>query len=70
MRNIGQQFYQARIHKNLSQAALAKIAGLTQAAISKIEAGKDVQLSTLLTLAKALGLEIVAITSALFNARD
>ena len=62
MRNIGQQFHQARLNKKWSQAVVAKLAHVTQAMVSKIESGRDVQLSTLLALAKVLELEITTIT--------
>ncbi|EKD77474.1 MAG: hypothetical protein ACD_42C00322G0007 [uncultured bacterium] len=62
MNSIDQQVRQARIHQNLSQVSLAKLARVTQAMVSKVEAGRDVQLSTLLALVNVLGLEIVALT--------
>ncbi len=62
MRTLAQQLHQARINKQLSQTALAKLAHLTQPMVSKAESGRDIQLSTLLALAKALTLEIVAVT--------
>ena len=62
MRHIGQQLHQARINQHLSQAALAKLAHVTQAMVSKVEAGRDVKLSTLLALTVVLKLEITALT--------
>lgn len=45
--------------KNLSQATLAKRAGLSREYINKIEAGRyDPPLSTLNSLAKALGVPV------------
>lgn len=62
MFSIPQQLRAARIRKNLSQESLAKLAHVTQAMVSKVEAGRDVQLSTLVALANVLGLEIMALT--------
>ena len=53
-----------RKQQGLSQIDLAKRAGLTQAMISKIEAGKDVRFSTLQAAAQALGLHILALNHA------
>ena len=45
-----------RKHRKLSQEALAAVAGITQAAVSSIEAGKrDGSTDTIKALAKALG---------------
>lgn len=38
-----------------SQAALAALAGVSQPRIAEVEAGRNVQLSTLVALARALG---------------
>lgn len=59
---LSQRLREARIRKNLSQESLAKLARVTQAMVSKVEAGRDVQLSTLAALANVLGLEITALT--------
>jgi len=46
----------------MSQAALAKRAGLTREYVNKLEAGKqDPSLSTLNALAKALGVPVAAL---------
>lgn len=48
----------ARIAKGLSQRELGALAGIPQAQISRIEAGSvDIRVSSLVTLAHALGLE-------------
>lgn len=56
-------FRNPRINQRLSQSALAKRARITQAMVSKVEAGRDVQLSTLLALANVLGLDIALLTA-------
>jgi len=62
MKKIHQVIQAARKQKNISQSVLAKKAGITQAMVSKVEAGNDVQLSTLTAIAKALDMEIVLAT--------
>ena len=44
--------------KNLKQTELASLMGVSQANISKVESGKDIQLSTLQNYVSALGGEI------------
>ena len=44
--------------KQLKQTELAAIMGVSQASISKVESGKDIQLSTLQNYVKALGGEV------------
>lgn len=61
MRALGYQLQKIRQQKKLTQSALAKSARVTQAMISKVERGHDVQLSTLIVIAKVLGLEITAL---------
>jgi DNA-binding XRE family transcriptional regulator len=57
---IGQRVRMLRKERGLKQAELAKMAGLTQAAISRIEAGGvDPELDTLERLSEALGVELV-----------
>ncbi len=43
---------------NLKQIELASLMGVSQASISKVESGKDIQLSTLQNYVKALGGEV------------
>ncbi|WP_367107086.1 helix-turn-helix domain-containing protein [uncultured Psychrobacter sp.] len=44
---------------NLKQTELAKMMGVSQASISKVESGKDIQLSTLQNYVQSLGGEVV-----------
>jgi transcriptional regulator with XRE-family HTH domain len=51
-----------RVTKKMSQAALAKRAGLTREYVNKLEAGKqDPSLTTISALAKALGVPATAL---------
>lgn len=60
--DIGKTLKQARKAKGLSQAALAKRAGVPQSHISRIEtAGVDLRLSSLAELARALDLELMLV---------
>jgi DNA-binding XRE family transcriptional regulator len=53
--NIGASIRQTRIEKGLSQAALAKVSGINQPDISKIEKGKgNITLLTLIRLCRTL----------------
>jgi transcriptional regulator with XRE-family HTH domain len=56
---MGKTLKTLRTKKKLSQAALAQRAGLSREYVNKIEAGRyDPPLSTLNTLAKALGVTV------------
>ena len=44
---------------NLKQSELATMMGVSQASISKVESGKDIQLSTLQNYVQSLGGEVV-----------
>jgi transcriptional regulator with XRE-family HTH domain len=56
---MGKTLKKLRIGKKLSQAALAQRARLSREYVNKIEAGRyDPPLSTLNTLAKALGVPV------------
>jgi transcriptional regulator with XRE-family HTH domain len=56
---MGKMLKKLRTKKKLSQAALAKRAGLSREYVNKIEAGRyDPPLSTLNSLAKALGVPV------------
>jgi transcriptional regulator with XRE-family HTH domain len=58
-RQMGKTLKKLRTAKKLSQAALAKRAGLSREYVNKIEAGRyDPPLSTLNSLAKALGVPV------------
>lgn len=54
--NVGRRIKQLRVSKKLKQRDLAKVAGVTPAAVSKIETGgvKDVSAHVILALAKVL----------------
>jgi transcriptional regulator with XRE-family HTH domain len=59
LRQLGKTLKRLRSRKKLSQAALAKRAGLSREYVNKIEAGRyDLPLSTLNGLAKALGVPV------------
>lgn len=58
-RQMGKKLRELRTAKEMSQAALAKRAGLSREYVNKIEAGRyDPPLSTLNSLAKALGVPV------------
>ena len=58
-RQMGATLKKLRLRKKLSQAALAKRAGLSREYVNKIEAGRyDPPLSTLNALASALGVKV------------
>ncbi|WP_379545046.1 helix-turn-helix domain-containing protein [Psychrobacter sp. R86515] len=48
-----------RKSRSLNQTQLAKLMNVTQASISKVESGKDIQISTLQKYVKSLGGEVV-----------
>lgn len=49
----------ARVTKRLSQEAVAEAAGTSRPAVARLEAGQqDVRISTLMSIAKALGLQV------------
>jgi putative transcriptional regulator len=53
---MGDIIYRLRINKKLSQVELARLCGVTQQAINRIEKGKaKVSVETLVKLAEALG---------------
>ena len=59
---IGKAFSAERERRDLTQRALAQLAGTTQARISKIENGEtDPRFSTLIEMARALDLELVLV---------
>jgi len=54
-REVGQRIREWRLRRDLSQAEVARVAGITQASLSNYETGKrDLPLSTFLGVAKAL----------------
>jgi transcriptional regulator with XRE-family HTH domain len=59
---MGARLKRLRVTKKMSQAALAKRAGLTREYVNKLEAGKqDPSLTTISALAKALGVPVTAL---------
>lgn len=52
---LGGRLRRYRLQQNLSQAALAKRAGVATRTLRNLERGKDTQLSTLVRLLRALG---------------
>lgn len=57
---LGEAIARNRIREELTQAALAKSAGLRQATLSKVEKGMGTtQIATLYAVCAALGLEVV-----------
>jgi transcriptional regulator with XRE-family HTH domain len=61
-RQMGKRLRRLRVAKDMSQAALAKGAGLTREYVNKLEAGKqDPSLTTISALAKALGVPVTAL---------
>jgi XRE family transcriptional regulator, regulator of sulfur utilization len=58
-RQMGKRLREIRAAKHLSQAAIAKRAGLSREYVLRLEAGQqDPSLSTLTALAKALGVPV------------
>lgn len=61
-----QELAQARQAAGLSQAGLAERAGLSRMALQKLEAGSsDPRLSSVLELARALGMELMLVPASL-----
>jgi transcriptional regulator with XRE-family HTH domain len=59
---MGTRLKRLRVAKDMSQAALAKRAGLAREYVNKLEAGKqDPSLTTISALAKALGVPVTAL---------
>ncbi len=58
-REIGQRIRDWRLKRGLSQVAVARVAGVTQASLSNYETGKrDLRLSTLLGVVEALDIGV------------
>lgn len=56
---IGRQIRSWRLHRHISQAGLARAAGIDQASISNYEAGKrDLRVSTMIRIANALNVRV------------
>ena len=63
IQEIAAQIREARKKKGLSQRALSAKVGITQSHISKIEqGGVDLQISTLIEIARTLELELVLVS--------
>ena len=66
MIHLIQELEQARKAAGLSQEALAKAAGLSRMTVQRIESGQiDPRLSTLLEMARVLGLGLMPVPTAL-----
>lgn len=66
MPTLNEEFLRARKAHKLSQAELADKAGLSRMAVQKLEAGAtDPRLSSLIVLARAMGMELMLVPSAL-----
>jgi transcriptional regulator with XRE-family HTH domain len=66
MSNLTDELQNARKAAGLSQDALAMQAGLSRMTVQRIESGQiDPRLSTLLEMARALGLELMTVPAAL-----
>ena len=53
---LGRRLGQRRVGRNLTQAALAKEAGVSKRTVERVEAGESTQVSTLIRILRALGL--------------
>lgn len=60
-KRLRQSIELAKLRKmeNLKQSELADMMGVSQASISKVESGKDIQLSTLQKYVQSLGGEVI-----------
>lgn len=56
MAEVGKRLAEARLERNLLQAELAKMAGISTRTLERAEAGHSVQLSNLIRLCRALHL--------------
>jgi transcriptional regulator with XRE-family HTH domain len=66
MADLLTEYAKARLARHLSQAELAEKSGLSRMAVQKMEAGaSDPRLSTLQVLARAMGMELMLVPSAL-----
>ncbi len=53
---LGERLLQHRLNKNMTQAALAKEAGVSGRTINRVEHGHSIQLSNLIRVLRSLGL--------------
>ncbi|WP_353713650.1 helix-turn-helix transcriptional regulator [Arthrobacter sp. K5] len=56
--SIGEQIRQARTKRGLSQAGLAKEAGVSRPTVARVELGVPISIATLTKLTAALGLRV------------
>ena len=54
LREIGDRIAQHRLHRNLTQAQLAREAGVSRSTLVRLEAGESAQLSNLIRVLRAL----------------
>ncbi len=55
LREVGERLQRFRIQRNVTQAKLAKIAGVGHATVKRAEAGENVRLATIVKILRALG---------------
>jgi putative transcriptional regulator len=56
LKQLGQRLLQYRLNRNMTQAVLAKEAGVSERTINRVEHGHSTQLSNLIRLLRSLGL--------------
>jgi transcriptional regulator with XRE-family HTH domain len=56
LKELGDRLQRNRLNRNMTQAALAKEAGISERTIIRIEQGHSTQLSSLIRLLRSLGL--------------
>jgi len=56
LKELGRRLQRYRLNRNLTQAALAKEAGVSERTINRIEHGQSTQLSNFIRLLRSLGL--------------
>jgi transcriptional regulator with XRE-family HTH domain len=56
LRELGHRLERLRLARNLSQAELGRMAGVSRATVVRVEAGDSVQMSTMVKLWRALDL--------------
>ncbi|MCX5793983.1 MAG: helix-turn-helix transcriptional regulator [Elusimicrobia bacterium] len=67
---MGRQLWYLRIRQHLTQGQLAHKAGITQARLSRIEAGADFNWSTISAIFAALGYEPILLPGPLGRVRE
>ncbi len=55
LREVGERLQRFRIQRNVTQAKLAKIAGVGHATVKRAEAGENIRLETIVKILRALG---------------